>query len=342
MARRFSALFSTLVCSALLSGCGDDTGTGTLPLVDTGHAPAAHPPANIVGGFSIAIPPETLDAGEEAFPCWVFPLDVTGPSRIVGGGKLTTGPGMHHGNITTRKTLGEGIRPCEASLDTGVGGEAGDIIDGGSVLFGSSTQLVGEEWQSFPDGMGYPIADGYEIVARMHYLNTSAAALDVGPTYEWFTIDPTTVTQELGPFAWMLSGWEIPPLSTFTVSGDCYPTYDMHVVNAMPHMHKLGTAFFGTYVGGAFDGQRWLDSVGYDPDRGVIRQYDPAVDLAQGDGLSFGCTWENTHDKAIVEGTGDNEMCILFGYAYPYEHSYTAFAANGQCVMVAPPRPGQN
>ena len=32
--------------------------------------------------------------------------------------------------------------------------EANDVLDGGAVLFGSSTQISGEEWQSFPDGTG--------------------------------------------------------------------------------------------------------------------------------------------------------------------------------------------
>jgi len=307
-----------------------------------GHPPAAAPPADVVGGFSIAIPATTLDPGEEAFPCWVFPLEVTGPSRIVGGGKLTASPGLHHGNITTRPVTGDGIRPCEPGESVEFGGEASDILAGGAVLFGSSTQVIGEEWQSFPDGMGYPIADGYEIVARMHYLNTTGETLEVAPAYEWFTIDEATVDQVLGPFAWVLTGWEIPPLSHHTVTGRCNNIPGpMHVVNALPHMHELGTEFFGTYVGGELDGTRWLNSVGYDPEGGVLTQYTPAVDLGQGEGFTFGCTWENTYDEVIVEGVGKNEMCILFGYAYPYENAYSGQTTpSGGCVLVAPPPPG--
>jgi len=114
----------------------------------------------------------------------------------------------------------------------------------------------------------------------------------------------------------------------------------MYLVNVLPHMHALGTAFFGRYWGGARDGESWLDSVGYDPDDGVATQYTPAIDLSQGEGASFGCTWQNTFDKTIVEGVGDNEMCILFGYAYPYEHAYSALASETGCAMVTPPPPG--
>lgn len=307
-----------------------------------GQSPKAGPPANVVGGFSIQLPETVLEPGEERFPCWIFPLEVTGPSLIVGGGKMIATKGMHHGNITTRPATGAGIRPCEDGQNGEFGGEAQDILAGGSVLFGSSTQFVGEEWQSFPDGMGFPIAEGYEIVARMHYLNTTPEALTVAPSYEWFTIDEATVEKPLGPFAWVLTGWEIPPLSTHTVTGRCNTLPGpMQVVNAMPHMHALGTEFFGEYVGGDLDGERWLDSTGYDPEEGVITQYTPAIDLAQGEGFTFGCTWKNTYDKVINEGVGDDEMCILFGYAYPYDHAYSGQATDdGGCVLIAPPPPG--
>jgi hypothetical protein len=324
----------------LTFGCGNPTDPPTpSPELNQGHPPSNAPPANVVGGFAIEVPALTLTPGEESFPCWVFPMELEGPSRLVGGAKLTTGPGMHHGNITSRPARGEGVRSCGED-ETDFGSEALDIAEGGAVLFGSSTQVEGEEWQSFPDGMGYPIADGYEIVARMHYLNPTTEPVTVAPRYEWFTVDEAKVTHVLGPFIWVLKGWEIAPLSDKTVSADCYPPAPMNVVNALPHMHALGTEFFGSYLGGPHDGLRWLDSPGYDPEGGVLRQYTPAIDLSIADGSAFGCSWENHFDKTIVEGVGDNEMCMLFGYAYPYEHSYSAVATEDSCLMIAPGEPG--
>jgi hypothetical protein len=37
------------------------------------------------------------------------------------------------------------------------------------------------------------------------------------------------------------------------------------------------------------------------------------VVIQPGDGFSFSCTWKNTFDKPIVEGVGDDEMCMMFG-----------------------------
>lgn len=330
-----------LVSAGVALGCGGEGEPVVAPPApNLGHKPKAGPPANVVGGFAIEIPALTLEPGEERFPCFIFPLVVEGPSAVVGGGKLVTGPGMHHGNVTTRPATGEGIRPCSPEDNQGLG-EAGDILDGGSVLFGSSTQFVGEEWQSFPDGMGYPLArDGFEIVARMHYLNSTTEPLTVTPSYEWFTIDEATVDHLLGPFAWNFVDFEIPPLSEHTVTAECDVPGPMQIVNVLPHMHALGRAFFGEYYGGEREGERWLDSVGYDPDNGVMTQYDPAIDLSQGYGARWGCTWKNTHERPIYEGVGDNEMCILFGYAYPYEHAYSAQTNGNGCLMIPPPPPG--
>ena len=305
----------------------------------SGHPPLAAPPANIVGGFAIQLPEITLQPGDEQFPCYIFPVELTGPSHLVGGGKLTTSAGMHHGNVTSRPKTGDGIRACDPNTDPPVaGGEGFDILQGGAVLFASSTQITGEEWHSFPDGYGYPIKEGYEIVARMHYLNATSQPVTLSPKYEWFTIDESKIVQVLAPFAWGYNYFNIPPHATYTVSASCELPTGMNVLMAMPHMHRMGVGFNAGYRGGPYDGQDWLVSKGYDPDKGVSQIFEPAVDLSQGDGATFSCTWNNTLDKPLVNGVGDNEMCILFGYAYPPEHAYTLLTSDsGGCVWAVPP-----
>jgi hypothetical protein len=319
----------------LLAACGDNVVVSEPPV---GGSPLQESPAHTVGGFRIDIPETVLSPGEEIEPCWIFPLDVTGPSRLVGGAVLRTHPGMHHGNITTRRKTGEGFRECLP----GDGDSGTDVINGGgNVLFGSSTQIAGDEWYRFADGEGYRVRDDFEIVARMHFLNPSDQEITVAPTYEWFTIDEAKLVNELGAFIWMYSNFEIAPQSTLTATADCSlpGTHPMHVVSLLPHMHKLGTSLDATYVGGPFDGMKFLDSPGYDPDNGVLTQYDPPVDLTEATGITFSCTWHNTFDKTIREGVGDNEMCMIFGYAWPVEKAFTAYAEPGNCLMFATPAP---
>lgn len=320
-------------------GCGsaedDDTGSGPKAFV-----PPQEAPSNTIGGFGAPIPAQTLAPGEEIQPCFLLPLVIEGPSRFVAAASLTTTEGMHHGNVTTRKKTGEGVRPCGPDEDPGVvGGEAADIVNGGAVLFGSSTQLIGTEWHHFPEGKAYRVKDDYEIVARMHYLNATQHSIEVKPEYHWYTIPEEDVVDEITPFAWRISNFEIPPLSEHTELTECLMPKEMKIVDAMPHMHTLGTRFQASYVGGGRDGELWLDDEGFD-EYTDIKSYDPGVDLSQGLGVRFGCTWKNTHDQAIHEGIGVNEMCILFGYAYPSSYTATAAAGvQGSCATVLPPAP---
>jgi hypothetical protein len=300
--------------------------------VSKGHPPTRQPPANTVGGFQIDVPPITLMPGEEQFPCFLFPLAIDGPSRVVGGAQMVSGAGLHHANVTTRKESGTGIRQCESSNP---GDEIIDVLAGGTVLFGSSTQHIGSEWLSFPKGMGYQVQEGYEIAAHLHYLNASSQPVTVTPHFEWYTIDEKQVSQIVVPFAWDHDKFTIPPKSVYTVSADCEFPGPMKIVSALPHMHKLGTALTASFLGGPLAGKPFIDSKGYDPQDGVLLQFDPPLDLSQADGVTFSCTWDNTFDEPITFGYGKNEMCILFGYGYPAVSTYSTLAGdNGSCLVL--------
>jgi hypothetical protein len=337
---------------ALLLGCASaptatqqsDAGIDAPPAIPVGQPPRKSKPANVVGGFSMTMPKVTLMPGEEKSYCFASPMNMTGPSFMVGGGVLRVGKGLHHGNVTTRKqrttTPGGPIVACGPDKTGALGGEGQDVVDGGSVLFGSTTQVSGEEWQSFPEGMAFRVKPGFEIAARMHYLNATKEPLEIQPVYEWFTVDESKVKTELSPFFWVYKDFSIAPHSKLTVKASCTLPSPMKIVTLMPHMHKLATGFTAGYVGGPLDGKNFLESKGYDPDRGLIMQWDPAVDTAQGEGISFSCSWENTLDKTVVEGIGDNEMCMAFGYGYPAGKVYTLVGNSGGssiCPAIAPP-----
>jgi hypothetical protein len=342
-----------VVLSPLLAACTPSPSTQGAPGGEGGDAggggaggapglgfetrpPKKSKPAHVVGGFTIEVPALTLSPGEESHPCYIFPLEIEGPSRVVGGARLTVGPGMHHGNIVTQPKTGEGIRPCPDGSGGLFGGEASAVFDGGAVLFGSSTQIQGEEWQRFPDGMGYPVKDGFEIVAHMHYLNPTSAPIEVAPRYEWFTVDEEKVDHLLAPFAWVLHDWEIPPMSEYTAAASCDVPGPMSLVHVLPHMHRMGRSFRAELEGGPHDGVPFLSSPGYDPENGVMLEYAPPLDLSVAERFRFSCTWRNTLDKPLVYGDGDNEMCILFGYAYPPESAYSALATGGSsCLLFA-------
>jgi hypothetical protein len=307
------------------------------------HKPLQEPPPNAVGGFAIdlgdpSIQGTMLQPGQELFPCLVFPMGIHGSSNLVGGGVMTPSPGVHHGNITTGPSDGKpGIHPCPGqswTVDNSTQ-QALDVLNGGAVLFGSTTQIQVPEWESFPCGMAYAVKPGFQIVANMHYLNPASTAVQPKPRYQWYTIDPKALKQQLYPFAWKLTTFSLPPRTQQTVTGSCALPSAMHVVNVLPHMHHLGTGLDLSYLGGPLDGQPFLSSPGYDPSGTLQVQYTPSIDLGQGRGFTMSCSWNNTTDQTIVQGTGINEMCIVFGYAWPQPATYTALFSAGdtsQCV----------
>jgi hypothetical protein len=333
---KWIAALALIVVAAVACGGSKSSGGSNGPGFSLGTPPLAQEPANVVGGFSVQLPAITLQPGEEKFPCFVFSMQITGPSHIVGGGSLTTSLGMHHGNVTSRPrkandpTTDGGACPTDPNDIPGVGAEAFDILAGGSVLFASSTQITGTEWRTFPQGMGFRVKDqGFAIVAHMHYLNPSSQPVTVAPKYQWYTIDEGSVATVLSPFFWRLQNFSVPPHTQQTYTVECDLPAGMHIVNVLPHMHRLGTNFQVGFVGGPFDGQAFLDSPGYSPDKGVELQYDPAIDLSQSNGVTMSCTWNNLSDQVVTEGTGNNEMCMLFGYSYPGSATYT-FSAEAQ------------
>ncbi len=338
-----------LVLGAAACSGGGSGGTSPSAPFPKGTLPPQEQPTNVVGNFSIdlgdpALPPSVLNPGDEVFPCFIFPLDLTGPSHLIGGAKLTASVGMHHGNILTRPATGTGIRPCSTDeTNAALGGEAFDVLSGGAVLFASTTQITMDEWRTFPKGMGFRIKDGYEIVAHMHYLNATSQVLTVAPKYEWYTVDESTITQELYPFFWELSNFSIPPHTQQTFVGACDFPNPMRVVNALAHMHQLGVGLDVGFFGGQYDRMQWFTTPGYNPNGSLQLEYQPAVDLSTGNatGISMSCTWNNTTDQTVVEGVGVNEMCMIFGYGYPQTAAYSARMSPGNdpryCARVLPP-----
>ena len=112
----------------------------------------------------------------------------------------------------------------------------------------------------------------------------------------------------------------------------------MHVVSALPHMHKFGTNFSAWLTGpGPYDGKKFLNSPGYDPDNGVFTMWDPAIDLSLAEDVSFSCSWRNPLDKELKWGYGDNEMCAVFVYAYPPQNTFSALASDTACLFLSMP-----
>jgi hypothetical protein len=116
---RVFGLFSIVLggMGLTLTACGGEPPEApALPPFSEGKPPLKAPPAHVVGGFTIQLPTETLAPGEELNVCYLFPMDIQGPSRVVGGGLLTTSSGMPKAISPRKKRRATGFAPARRTV----------------------------------------------------------------------------------------------------------------------------------------------------------------------------------------------------------------------------------
>jgi hypothetical protein len=276
-------------------------------------------------GFRLIAEPRMLGPGEEIELCisWPFPAKLS--SDIVHAGRLYTTPGLHHSNVVTKPVDPEdGPQPypgCHPGAYDPFGELPNVIAD---VLFANSTQVVGGETLALPEGVGFRIDRSRDIVTSIHFLNTSSEPQKVEVAYDLFMMPEDRLLHEAAPFVVSVNDFLIPPHSKQTIGATC-DVFGGSVVSFMPHTHKLLEQFTvdlvhedGTetplYAKGAFDTES------------DIQVYDPPIQVKGSDSIRYGCAFNNTTDKDVTWGLGDNEMCILFGYLYPVPLQFVAFS----------------
>jgi hypothetical protein len=275
-------------------------------------------------GFRIVAPPRLLQPGEEATYCisWPFPeIDRT----LVYAGRLYTTPGLHHSNVISKPInpmYGPNPYPdCHPGADDPTADLPAILPD---VLFGSSTQVVGTETIVFPPGMAFRVDEAREISTSIHLLNASDTPQLAEVAYDFFTMPDSDLVEELAPFFFGVNGFSIPSHSTGKVGTSC-TTFGGRMVSLMPHTHGFATDFTVDFEKHDGSEQRILQDGVFDLESD-IRIYQPALDLYDVERLRFECTFNNTTDHEIVEGLGENEMCMLFGYMYPLEKQVAGYS----------------
>jgi len=169
-----------------------------------------------------------------------------------------------------------------------------------------------------PDvGLEMPKVGGFMTLETHYFNNTGAAAADRSGVRICMT---SKIPTNVATLTWLgTESINIPANGTGTATGTCTPgvqTGDIHMINAAPHMHQLGShmkTVINRKAGGtdvmvdepfAFTDQRE-----YDIGQFVIHP---------GDTLTTTCTWKNTTPKSVSFGTSTTaEMCYNFVYSYP-------------------------
>jgi len=165
----------------------------------------------------------------------------------------------------------------------------------------------------------------HKVIGGTHLLNVGPAPVDSNAFMSLDIIHPKLVELVLTPFRLSFLDLKIPPLaeSRFTaVCTDFGARYqaatgtplDVKLHYALPHYHYLGNYFSLNFEGGPFDGSPVYEHNGFDGAANG-RTYDPPLDLTGAETMRYTCGYDNWRDVEVQWGIGDQEMCVMLGFA---------------------------
>lgn len=193
----------------------------------------------------------------------------------------------------------------------------------GTVLFAQSTQSQIEE-QRFAKGAVIKIPPHHKVVAGVHMLNPTNRPATTELRMSLGLVHPRDVEVVLAPFRLSYLDLKIPPRSEAHFATDCNldTTYrqsvgrplDLKLYWVLPHYHYLGNYFRVSIVGGPRDGEliHSLDTFNAEANGKAL---DPPLDLTGATGLRLECGYGNPRDVQVGWGIGDQEMCVMLGFA---------------------------
>ena len=157
------------------------------------------------------------------------------------------------------------------------------------------------------------------------------------------SIPEADVRVKLTPFRMTYHDLHIPAgtVSDFSTSCEIATTYANTLEQAvkfrlfyvLSHYHGLGSGFRLKVHGGAQDGM-----VIHERDENVDsdtmgRAFDPPIELADIGQLEFGCQFDNPRAVDVGWGIGDQEMCVMAGFAET-DMAFDASVGDGTGSMV--------
>lgn len=188
--------------------------------------------------------------------------------------------------------------------------------------FGNSSWKLMYGWApgggalTMPPEAGFPATGTTHYVVQVHYNNVN----QLGGQTDTSGFDLCTTTKlrpnDADVFAFGSLNFSIPPNAQKTITCQHKVTSLLdgaHLIAALPHMHKIGTAIsttipasstdLGTVINFSFDAQAWkpIDHV-----------------LKSGEVVQTQCTYNNTTGFPVKFGENtENEMCFSFTMYYP-------------------------
>ena len=193
----------------------------------------------------------------------------------------------------------------------------------GTVLFAQSTQSFQEEQRLGP-GVVIKIPPRHKVIADVHLLNLSPRQAETELRMSLGLIHPADVEVIVTPFRLSYLDLAIPPRRQSRFTGECLlenayervanRPLDVKLYWVLPHYHGLGNYFNLEIIGGERDGDVLYRLDGFNAEANG-KAFDPPADLTGAQGLRFTCGYDNPRVRSVGWGFGDQEMCVMLGFA---------------------------
>ena len=287
---------------------GGSTGTGTVD-----------PDA---GGLSVTFDPIKVAPGKERTQCVVKNL---GNAEAIHVGRIhnVLGEGSHHLIVYRTSDTVEQTTPFDCQPFT-------DALhpEKGSPLMISQKP---DDALELPPGVGYTLQPNQMIRLEMHYINPTAAEIEVSatstmvPSAEGDVHDeadflfignpdisiPAHTEKTLGPSFLRLPA-DFAGVSFYGLTGHTHQWGTNVTVATAPAKTGPDTPVYDV------PGWKWNEPATVYPE--------PPFQLPEGGGFHFSCSWNNLSDHAVSFGESANaEMCFFWAYYYPSRGAFVCF-----------------
>ncbi|HXU69952.1 MAG TPA: hypothetical protein VN947_11520 [Polyangia bacterium] len=283
-----------VVFALALGGCA-----GRAAVATDGGTPAHAITDDGQGHYTITLDRFTVAPGAERYACQDFANPFGGSDAAIHAFASHMTPGSHHLLVFYRPgAADDALADCSGT----------EFAPG---PYGSQRP---DDALSFPDGVAAVVApsDGFRVQA--HYLNATAAPLDVTVTITLTRIDSAAVTDRAAVLFFSNGSIDVPPGATGAVaSKTCTLPFAVNLVQASGHMHQHGRDFTATAAGTTI----FTSSVYSDVTPAL---FSPPLPLPAGTAITFACTYDNaggTTPLVFGDSAVTDEMCIFSAQFYP-------------------------
>jgi hypothetical protein len=289
-----------LSAATLTAGCaGGDGGTGKPhPATPTGTAPEGGAEGGGGSDVFLDMTEFTVEPGGEAYRCQNF-ANPFGGAVDVDRFDAHMPEGSHHMIVFFVDDIADGpLEECSGS-------------EFHPNVFGAQTP---DGVMDLPPGVGVAMPPQSGLRFQLHYVNDTDHPVTAGVKTRFHVAAPGTIQNHAGQLLFSNEDIVVPPSQPTDVTKTCTLPKSVSLIGASAHVHRHAVNFIAT-AGDTliYRTTGWSDL--------TPARFDPPLDLAEGQDVTFTCTYVNETATTLKFGESavTDEMCILGAIYYPVD-----------------------